>query len=209
MLMFKQVYYVDHGFSEVISKSKLFELHEKFYRLPFQATKCKLAGEICIQLWIHRQKIVSYLMSNIVFISICFRPGVIQSGADSTEEVWVHGHWQDPIGWDLRASGSASGGPVWHITRWWYQHQCCLYESSTRQILRESLKGNQKVFAITMKPSFPKNTVKLMCLKNAKLLTRYHVQKAWQYYHTTTVLVPIISVLLEICLANQICGLEL
>ncbi len=55
MLMFKQVYYVDHGFSEVISKSKLFELHEKFYRLPFQATKCKLAGEICIQLWILRQ----------------------------------------------------------------------------------------------------------------------------------------------------------
>uniref|UniRef100_A0A673J3N6 Tudor domain-containing protein 7B-like n=1 Tax=Sinocyclocheilus rhinocerous TaxID=307959 RepID=A0A673J3N6_9TELE len=39
-----KVYYVDHGFSEVISKSKLFELHEKFYRLPFQATKCKLAG---------------------------------------------------------------------------------------------------------------------------------------------------------------------
>ncbi|XP_043100105.1 tudor domain-containing protein 7B isoform X2 [Puntigrus tetrazona] len=39
-----KVYYVDHGFSEIISKSKLFELHEKFYRLPFQATKCKLAG---------------------------------------------------------------------------------------------------------------------------------------------------------------------
>uniref|UniRef100_A0A8C2CE22 Tudor domain-containing protein 7B n=1 Tax=Cyprinus carpio TaxID=7962 RepID=A0A8C2CE22_CYPCA len=39
-----KVHYVDHGFSEVISKSKLFELHEKFYRLPFQATKCKLAG---------------------------------------------------------------------------------------------------------------------------------------------------------------------
>uniref|UniRef100_A0A672PZ98 Tudor domain-containing protein 7B n=1 Tax=Sinocyclocheilus grahami TaxID=75366 RepID=A0A672PZ98_SINGR len=39
-----KVYYVDHGFSEVISKSKLFELHEKFYRLPFQATRCKLAG---------------------------------------------------------------------------------------------------------------------------------------------------------------------
>uniref|UniRef100_A0A8B9RL83 Tudor domain-containing protein 7B n=1 Tax=Astyanax mexicanus TaxID=7994 RepID=A0A8B9RL83_ASTMX len=39
-----KVYYVDHGFSEVISKSKLLELHEKFFRLPFQATKCKLAG---------------------------------------------------------------------------------------------------------------------------------------------------------------------
>ncbi|KAK9972076.1 hypothetical protein ABG768_025407 [Culter alburnus] len=39
-----KVYYVDHGFSEVISKSKVLELHEKFYRLPFQATKCRLAG---------------------------------------------------------------------------------------------------------------------------------------------------------------------
>uniref|UniRef100_A0A6Q2XWB5 Tudor domain-containing protein 7B n=1 Tax=Esox lucius TaxID=8010 RepID=A0A6Q2XWB5_ESOLU len=39
-----KVYYVDHGFSEVISKAKLFELHERFYKLPFQATKCKLAG---------------------------------------------------------------------------------------------------------------------------------------------------------------------
>ncbi|XP_050970665.1 tudor domain-containing protein 7B isoform X2 [Labeo rohita] len=39
-----KVYYVDHGFSEVVNKSKLLELREKFYRLPFQATKCKLAG---------------------------------------------------------------------------------------------------------------------------------------------------------------------
>uniref|UniRef100_A0A3Q0S8F9 Tudor domain containing 7 b n=1 Tax=Amphilophus citrinellus TaxID=61819 RepID=A0A3Q0S8F9_AMPCI len=39
-----KVYYVDHGFSEVISKNKVFELHEKFFKLPFQATKCKLAG---------------------------------------------------------------------------------------------------------------------------------------------------------------------
>ncbi|XP_041926622.1 tudor domain-containing protein 7B isoform X1 [Alosa sapidissima] len=39
-----KVYYVDHGFSEVISKTKLLELHEKFFKLPFQATKCKLAG---------------------------------------------------------------------------------------------------------------------------------------------------------------------
>ncbi|XP_031440509.1 tudor domain-containing protein 7B isoform X2 [Clupea harengus] len=39
-----KVYYVDHGFSEVISKTKLLELHEKFFKLPFQATKCTLAG---------------------------------------------------------------------------------------------------------------------------------------------------------------------
>ncbi|XP_042256412.1 tudor domain-containing protein 7B isoform X3 [Thunnus albacares] len=39
-----KVYYVDHGFAEVISKTKVFELHEKFFKLPFQATKCKLAG---------------------------------------------------------------------------------------------------------------------------------------------------------------------
>lgn len=36
---------MDHGFSEVISKTKMFELHERFFKLPFQATKCKLAGE--------------------------------------------------------------------------------------------------------------------------------------------------------------------
>uniref|UniRef100_UPI0037E76609 tudor domain-containing protein 7B n=1 Tax=Semicossyphus pulcher TaxID=241346 RepID=UPI0037E76609 len=39
-----KVYYVDHGFSEMTSKTKVFELHEKFFQLPFQATKCKLAG---------------------------------------------------------------------------------------------------------------------------------------------------------------------
>lgn len=39
-----KVHYVDHGFSEVIRKTKVFELHEKFFHLPFQATKCKLAG---------------------------------------------------------------------------------------------------------------------------------------------------------------------
>ncbi|KAM9836438.1 tudor domain-containing protein 7B [Aulostomus maculatus] len=39
-----KVYFVDHGFSEVVSKTKVFELHEKFFKLPFQATKCKLAG---------------------------------------------------------------------------------------------------------------------------------------------------------------------
>lgn len=44
-----QVYYVDHGFSEVISKTKLLELHEKFFKLPFQATKCTLAGEFSLK----------------------------------------------------------------------------------------------------------------------------------------------------------------
>ncbi|XP_057712155.1 tudor domain-containing protein 7B isoform X2 [Corythoichthys intestinalis] len=39
-----KVHFVDHGFSEVISKGKIFELHEKFFALPFQATKGKLAG---------------------------------------------------------------------------------------------------------------------------------------------------------------------
>nr|XP_057923875.1 tudor domain-containing protein 7B isoform X2 [Doryrhamphus excisus] len=39
-----KVHFVDHGFSEVISKAKLFELHGKFFKLPFQSTKCKLAG---------------------------------------------------------------------------------------------------------------------------------------------------------------------
>ncbi|XP_041723953.2 tudor domain-containing protein 7B-like [Coregonus clupeaformis] len=39
-----KVYYVDHGFSEVISKANVFELHDTFFKLPFQATKCQLAG---------------------------------------------------------------------------------------------------------------------------------------------------------------------
>ncbi|MBN3306155.1 TRD7B protein, partial [Amia calva] len=39
-----KVYYVDHGFFEVINKCKLLELDEKFFTLPFQAAKCKLAG---------------------------------------------------------------------------------------------------------------------------------------------------------------------
>lgn len=39
-----KVYYVDHGFSEVLAKGKVYELHERFIKLPFQATKCKLAG---------------------------------------------------------------------------------------------------------------------------------------------------------------------
>ncbi|KAK1175674.1 tudor domain-containing protein 7B-like [Acipenser oxyrinchus oxyrinchus] len=39
-----KVYYVDHGFFEVIGKSKLRALDNQFYMLPFQASKCKLAG---------------------------------------------------------------------------------------------------------------------------------------------------------------------
>ncbi|XP_061665053.1 tudor domain-containing protein 7B isoform X2 [Syngnathoides biaculeatus] len=39
-----KVHFVDHGFSEVVGKAKLFELHEKFFQLPFQATKGQLAG---------------------------------------------------------------------------------------------------------------------------------------------------------------------
>uniref|UniRef100_H3CNI9 Tudor domain containing 7 b n=1 Tax=Tetraodon nigroviridis TaxID=99883 RepID=H3CNI9_TETNG len=39
-----KVHYVDHGFSEVIGRTKVFELHEKFFQLPFQASRCKLAG---------------------------------------------------------------------------------------------------------------------------------------------------------------------
>ncbi|XP_018615260.2 tudor domain-containing protein 7B isoform X1 [Scleropages formosus] len=39
-----KVYYVDHGFSEVIGIGKLLELHDKFFKLPFQAARCKLAG---------------------------------------------------------------------------------------------------------------------------------------------------------------------
>ncbi|XP_041635102.1 tudor domain-containing protein 7B isoform X2 [Cheilinus undulatus] len=39
-----KVQYVDHGFSEMVCTTKVYELHEKFFHLPFQATKCKLAG---------------------------------------------------------------------------------------------------------------------------------------------------------------------
>uniref|UniRef100_A0A6Q2Z957 HTH OST-type domain-containing protein n=1 Tax=Esox lucius TaxID=8010 RepID=A0A6Q2Z957_ESOLU len=38
------VYYVDHGFSEVISKTQLMELQKDFFKLPFQASLCTLAG---------------------------------------------------------------------------------------------------------------------------------------------------------------------
>lgn len=49
-----QVHYVDHGFSEVISRSKVFELQEKFFQLPFQASKCKLAGDDRLPLSLHQ-----------------------------------------------------------------------------------------------------------------------------------------------------------
>ncbi|XP_077444976.1 tudor domain-containing protein 7B isoform X1 [Stigmatopora argus] len=39
-----KVHFVDHGFSEVVSRAKIFELQEKFFKLPFQATRGKLAG---------------------------------------------------------------------------------------------------------------------------------------------------------------------
>ncbi|XP_058158618.1 tudor domain-containing protein 7 isoform X2 [Dasypus novemcinctus] len=39
-----KVCYVDYGFSELVEKSKAFQLNPKFCSLPFQATKCKLAG---------------------------------------------------------------------------------------------------------------------------------------------------------------------
>ncbi|XP_067106282.1 LOW QUALITY PROTEIN: tudor domain-containing protein 7A [Osmerus mordax] len=39
-----KVYYVDHGFSEVILRTKLMELQQDFLKLPLQATNCRLAG---------------------------------------------------------------------------------------------------------------------------------------------------------------------
>lgn len=39
-----KVCYVDYGFSENVEKSKAYKLNPKFCSLPFQATKCKLAG---------------------------------------------------------------------------------------------------------------------------------------------------------------------
>ncbi|XP_063311350.1 tudor domain-containing protein 7 isoform X1 [Pelobates fuscus] len=39
-----KVCYVDYGFSEVIEHSKVRRLDRSFYTLPFQASKCKLAG---------------------------------------------------------------------------------------------------------------------------------------------------------------------
>ncbi|XP_040216984.1 tudor domain-containing protein 7 isoform X2 [Rana temporaria] len=39
-----KVVYVDYGFSEVVDISKVSRLSKPFYSLPFQATKCRLAG---------------------------------------------------------------------------------------------------------------------------------------------------------------------
>ncbi|XP_051993911.1 tudor domain-containing protein 7A-like [Xyrauchen texanus] len=39
-----KVYFVDHGFSEVVSRKKLLQLLDQFLTLPFQATTCQLAG---------------------------------------------------------------------------------------------------------------------------------------------------------------------
>ncbi|TRY85751.1 hypothetical protein DNTS_031927 [Danionella cerebrum] len=39
-----KVYCVDHGFFDVISKQKIFQLRDQFLTLPFQATTCQLAG---------------------------------------------------------------------------------------------------------------------------------------------------------------------
>uniref|UniRef100_A0A4W5NKB3 Tudor domain-containing protein n=1 Tax=Hucho hucho TaxID=62062 RepID=A0A4W5NKB3_9TELE len=39
-----KVYYVDHGFSEVLSRTTLLELQKDFLKLPFQAATCTLAG---------------------------------------------------------------------------------------------------------------------------------------------------------------------
>ncbi|XP_042685415.1 tudor domain-containing protein 7 isoform X2 [Centrocercus urophasianus] len=39
-----KVYYVDHGFSEIIESNRTYKLHKQFCSLPFQVAKCKLAG---------------------------------------------------------------------------------------------------------------------------------------------------------------------
>ncbi|XP_077201630.1 tudor domain-containing protein 7 isoform X2 [Paroedura picta] len=39
-----KVCYVDHGFNESIENTKVYKLAKQFYSLPFQASKCKLAG---------------------------------------------------------------------------------------------------------------------------------------------------------------------
>ncbi|XP_048359917.1 tudor domain-containing protein 7 isoform X2 [Sphaerodactylus townsendi] len=39
-----KVYYVDYGFNESIENSKVYKLAKQFYSLPFQASKCRLAG---------------------------------------------------------------------------------------------------------------------------------------------------------------------
>ncbi|XP_062372752.1 tudor domain-containing protein 7B-like [Sardina pilchardus] len=39
-----KVYYVDHGFSEMVGRDKILRLDEQFLKLPFQASTCRLAG---------------------------------------------------------------------------------------------------------------------------------------------------------------------
>ncbi|XP_032069373.1 tudor domain-containing protein 7 isoform X2 [Thamnophis elegans] len=39
-----KVCYVDYGFNEIIENSRVYKLAKQFYKLPFQASKCKLAG---------------------------------------------------------------------------------------------------------------------------------------------------------------------
>ncbi|KAM6473539.1 tudor domain-containing protein 7 isoform 1-T2 [Liasis olivaceus] len=39
-----KVCYVDYGFNEIIENSRVYKLAKHFYTLPFQASKCKLAG---------------------------------------------------------------------------------------------------------------------------------------------------------------------
>uniref|UniRef100_A0A4W3HLV9 Tudor domain containing 7 b n=1 Tax=Callorhinchus milii TaxID=7868 RepID=A0A4W3HLV9_CALMI len=39
-----KVFFVDHGFNEIVDRMKLHKLDGKFCSLPFQAAKCKLAG---------------------------------------------------------------------------------------------------------------------------------------------------------------------
>lgn len=44
-VFFFQVFFVDHGFNEVVDKAKLYKLDRRFCSLAFQAAKCKLAGK--------------------------------------------------------------------------------------------------------------------------------------------------------------------
>lgn len=94
--LFVQVHYVDHGFSEVISKTKVFELHEKFFQLPFQASKCKLAGD-------ERIRTASVPLTRTRFsdlgLRVCAsRLGAVLSGTRSAEEIRNHREWEDPVG---------------------------------------------------------------------------------------------------------------
>ncbi|XP_013926316.1 PREDICTED: tudor domain-containing protein 7 [Thamnophis sirtalis] len=54
-----KVCYVDYGFNEIIENSRVYKLAKQFYKLPFQASKCKLAGKMCLFLF-HRYKCCLY-----------------------------------------------------------------------------------------------------------------------------------------------------